>query len=111
MQPVVEIQVNGKVPWNVTQTPSGNFVAVCEPLGLAMEGYSLDDLFRNISEAIQLVMNDLLRAGELNQFLSAKGWRALNLVNVPTTDQPVAFSIPVELLMQAQRDSARAIRQ
>lgn len=110
MQAIVQIQVQGNVPWAVSRTPSGGYVAVCEPLGLAMEGNSLDDLFLNISEAVQLVMNDLLRAGELDQFLRARGWHASPSGKLPATG-PVEFQVPIELLMQAQRDSARAIRQ
>jgi predicted RNase H-like HicB family nuclease len=110
MQATIAIQVHGKIQWTVSQTQTGGFLAVCEPLGLAMEGDSLDDLYRNLSEAIQLVMNDLLRSGELDQFLRARGWHATPTQNVPTTG-PVAFNVPVELLIQAQRDSARAIRQ
>jgi len=77
-----------------------------------MQGSSLDDLYVNISEAVQLVMNDLLRSGELDQFLRDHGWTAMPLVQgQPVGVTPVTFDVPIELVIQAQRDSARAIRQ
>ncbi len=113
MKPDVGIRVNAKVQWTVTKTAAGNFVAVCEPLGIAMEGSSLDDLYANISEAIQLVLNDLLREGELDQFLKERGWTAVPFPggSKKNDDGPVAFDVPIELVMDAARDSARTIRQ
>jgi len=112
VQPTISIQVNGRVQWAVSRSPEGEFVALCAPLGLAMQGSSLDDLYANISEAVQLVMNDLLRAGELDQFLRDHGWTAMPFApNQVIGVAPVAFDVPIELVIQAQRDSARAIRQ
>lgn len=105
------IRVNAKVQWLVSRSSEGNFVAMCEPLGIAMEGSSLDDLYANISEAIQLVMNDLLRSGELDEFLREKGWTAVPIPRGARGDGPIPFEVPIELVMQAARDSARAIRQ
>ena len=108
---VVTIQIQGQIQWSVSQSAEGRYVAVCEPMGIAMEGATLDDLVANINESIQLVMNDLLRSGELDDFLRAQGWRTAATVKRSHTGGPVSFDVPIHLVMQAQRDSARAIRQ
>ena len=62
--------------WQVRKTESGNFIATCEPIGLASQGKDELDLYLNIHEAVQLVLNDLLKNGQLDGFLRAKGWQA-----------------------------------
>lgn len=105
---VITIQVNGRVQWEVGRTGAGNWLGVCRPLGLTMEGESLDDLFKNIEESVQLLMLDLLETGELEGFLQHRGWTAL-----PTGPQqgPVEFQVPYDLLVRTARDSARTLLQ
>lgn len=105
---VITIQVNGQVQWEVGRTGAGRWLGVCRPLGLTMEGDSLDDLFRNIEESVQLMMSDLFETGELERFLQHRGWSAL-----PTGPQqgPVEFQVPTELLVRTARDSARSLLQ
>jgi predicted RNase H-like HicB family nuclease len=104
------IKIDTKLQWLVSKTPSGAYVAVCPPLGIASQGTDQVDLWLNIQESIQLVLNDLLVNGELHSFLRDKGWKA---VPVPRRrgDSPYPFEVPMELVMQRQsrRGSARAI--
>lgn len=106
------IKIETKLLWMVAQQPSGALVAECEALGLVSEGSNRLDLWQNINESIQLVMNNLLRCGELDDFLRSHGWKS---VPVPgdATDGPVPFEVPIELVHQeqARRDSARAAYQ
>jgi len=100
--------IQGKVQWNVSEQESGRFVAVCEPLGVALEGNDMNDLHACIREAIQLVMTDLLNSGQLESFLLARGWRPSHALPNPG-QEPVFFEPPIELLIQrSARDRARA---
>jgi hypothetical protein len=101
--------IQGKVQWSITEQPSGRFVGVCEPLGIALEGTDMNDLHACIREAIQLVMSDLLRNGQLESFLLARGWRTASALPDPR-HEPVHFEPPIELLIQqaaAAHDSQR----
>ena len=100
--------IQGSVQWTVTPQTSGAFVAVCDPLGIALEGSDMNDLHACIREAIQLVMTDLLKNGELDSFLRARGWRTAAQLPVPG-QEPVYFEPPIELLIQGPaRDRPRA---
>lgn len=104
---MIRIEVNGNVTWRVAKSSEGNWVAVCDPLNLTMEGASLDELHANIAEALNLLMSELLETGELETFLKNRGWRA-----VPVGDQqgPMEFNVPYELLVRPL-DQARALLQ
>lgn len=103
---VVKIEAN--IEWQVTKTPGGTLVAVCDSLGLTSEGADDLDLWLNINESMQLVLNNLLQCGELNQFLHARGWRAKTEIR-SHGDSRIPFDVPFELIKQQQnrRDSAR----
>lgn len=96
------IKIQARLSWAVRETPSGYLVAKCEPLGLASQGKDKLDLWLNIQESIQLVLNHLLQKGELEAFLRARGWESTPLPR-GATDGPVPFDVPVELLMQQAR--------
>lgn len=101
--------IQGSVQWSVTAQASGRFVGVCKPLGIALEGTDMNDLHACIREAIQLVMTDLLKSGQLESFLLARGWRPATALPDPN-HEPVHFEPPIELLIQqaaAARDSQR----
>ena len=107
MRKIIRIQVDGQVQWQVCKTDTGHWVAMCEPFGLTMEGESLDELYDNIGESVQLLFEDLLDDGELDSFLKARGWTAQPLE--VEKDGGVEFAVPFELLVQSGRDSAHTI--
>jgi predicted RNase H-like HicB family nuclease len=107
---MIVIKVETQLQWQVRRTRSGSFVAVCEPLGLASEGTDQLDLWMNIQESINLVLNDLFKNGELQTFLQSKGWKTTSLPREHASG-PYPFEVPIELIMQqAQRGPARAAR-
>ena len=76
-------------------------------MNLVVEAESLDELYSVIDEAIQLMLVDLLRDNELEQFLREHGWHARN---VPLRVKPenVKFDVPWELIAEgAKNDSER----
>ena len=108
MPDMFPIKIKAKLQWVVTRTPSGALVGVCAPLGLASQGKDQLDLWLNIQESLQLVLNDLLRNGELDEFLRVRGWRVMTSLPSKASVGPVPFDVPFELISQAQHDSARA---
>lgn len=106
---VTRIKVEGQIPWEVATSKSGRLVAVCRAMGLTMEGDTLDELYARINDGIQLVMRDLMEAGELDSFLRKRGWKRgpMKTKNVGR----VEFDVPIELLIRSGRDKARTLLQ
>jgi len=109
MLQVVKIQVNGQIGWRVAKSAAGRWVGVCPELGLAMEGATLDELFANVNDAVQLLMKDLMESGELDAFLQSRGWN--KEVSGPQQQAgQLEFEVPIELLVRSN-DSARTLLQ
>jgi predicted RNase H-like HicB family nuclease len=108
MKHVIQIEVKAQVQWRVGQSDAGNWIGVCEPLKMTMEGSTLDELQQNIHQSIQLLMEDLMETGELDAFLRDHGWRA---IPGPQQHGSVEFQVPYELLVRHPRDSARTLLQ
>jgi hypothetical protein len=87
-------------------TTSKRWIGECQPMGLIMEADSLDELHSVIDEAMQLLLLDLLRDNELDQFLREHGWRAQD-VPMEARPEDVKFSVPWELIAEGTRDSER----
>ena len=102
----VEINVQTTLEWAASPSKSCNrWIAECEALGIAMEGETLDELHSLIDEACFALFHDLLNDGELDQFLRARGWTAVNLPNGPVDDH-VEFSVPWNLVTRGNTDGA-----
>src|ERR1017187_5257936 len=97
MKRVIRIDVKTELQWQIGRSSAAQWIGVCPPLGLTMEGESLDDLLQNINESVQLLLVDLLETGELNEFLRHRGWRALPAD--PQQQGPVEFDVPYNLLV------------
>lgn len=82
------------------------WVAVCSELGLATEDKSLDELYESVLETMELLFRDLAKEGDLDEFLSERGWRYSGDINVP---EP-RFFIPWQITMAAgQNDPVPAV--
>jgi predicted RNase H-like HicB family nuclease len=99
--------------WKLEQTREGNWVGVCQPLGLSVEGGDREELAASIDETVQMMFADLLKSGELDAFLHSQGWK-MQPVALPATrarsGQP-HFEVPIELLYTDHSGSARSTRQ
>lgn len=109
MLQIVRIQVNGQVQWEVAKSAAGSWIGLCRPLGLTMEGPTLDDLFTNINHAMQLMLTDLMESGELQEFLRSRGWKAESMG--PQKPGQVEFEMPIGFNFGSPRDSARNLLQ
>ena len=76
----IVIEVESTLEWTATQSPTNHkWVAECEPLGLSMEGDSLDELHGLIPEACFALFVDLFENSEIERFLRERGWQAANI--------------------------------
>jgi hypothetical protein len=102
----VNIMLNGKLEWRASQSASSKrWIGVCDPLNLAMEAESLDELHSVIHEATNALMHDLLSDNELAAFLKERGWTA---DNIPAGDSKyVDFSVPWELIAEGSHGPER----
>ena len=95
---LVRQQGQATVKWNTTKsTQSKRFVALCEPMNLALEANSLDEIYSLIPEAIHLLMHDLLADNEIQPFLREIGWQFPGELPKPTED--VRIEVPWELIV------------
>jgi predicted RNase H-like HicB family nuclease len=74
MQHIVRFELNSRLEWRVFRSRNENWVAVCDPLSLTLEGETWQDLTANIGEGLQLLFQDLLETGELADFLKRHEW-------------------------------------
>lgn len=77
-------------------------IAVCDPLGLAVEAESEEELQSLMQESLHLLFTDLIADNEFDQFLSEKGWSSNRTPDL--TDEEVHFQVPMELVMLAGRN-------
>lgn len=91
------IQVQAQLAWLMQPTHRGRRVmAVCEPLGIAMEGDTEEELRSLIPEAIHLLMCDLLADNEFDAFLKERGWTSTKKAD--GSDGDVQFDVPWRLV-------------
>lgn len=100
------ITVNATLSWRAQRGAESGWVAFCDPLGLATEAETLDELHSLIPEAIHLLMVDLFEDNELDAFLKARGWQTSEVQAVSNDDRPIR--VPWELSIAGEDGRARA---
>ncbi len=68
------VQVQAKLQWRAFRGRSGNWVAICDPLALTVQSNTWAHLMEDIAETLNAMFTDLLKSGELEQFLRDRGW-------------------------------------
>lgn len=109
MAQVRVVHVNAQVQWIFTQdTESGYWVAICDPLGLTVEGHTHAEMRQHIDEALNLVLSNMVKTGEIDRFLRERGWQAQNLPTPEQMDERLTFDVPIELIMQRGNNNGSA---
>lgn len=62
------------ISWIAFPGDEQGWIATCEPLGLMLDGSSLDELHSLIPETMNLLFADLIEDGDLEKFLIERGW-------------------------------------
>jgi predicted RNase H-like HicB family nuclease len=100
-----KIDIEAHLQWTEGQDEeSGHLVACCEALNLVMSGVDREDLRTNIAETLNLFFAALLREGELDEFLQARGWRR-SAVPAGIDQDDVEINVPWELVAASNRGS------
>jgi predicted RNase H-like HicB family nuclease len=105
---IVRVDVNANLQWAVLQAKGGNWVAVCDPLGLTVQGETWAELMEDIGHTLDALLRDLLSTNELNRFLHDHGWKLL--AAIPNRPEDVRFDVPFIPAMMAPNGQARELR-
>lgn len=102
------VRVDANLNWAVVQGKGGNWVAVCDPLGLTVQGETWAELMEDIGHALDALLKDLLSTHELDKFLHDHGWTPS--IAIPSHPDDVRFDVPFAAMM-ANSGQTRAVRQ
>jgi len=106
---MTRITIDGQLIWKYAQNrESGNWVAVCPELHIAVEGETFRDLMETVNESIDSIFADLLSTGRLDTFLRAHGWAPVSEL-VPRNSRNPRFDIPLETHRVPVRDLEEAL--
>ena len=105
---IVQVEGQVRLPWAVTRAKGGNWVAVCQPLGLTIQSDTWAHLMEDIAQALNALFVDLIQEGELDRFLREHGWRLVG--PVPSKPDEAWFDVPFEPTRMTDRDLEIALR-
>ena len=99
MEPsTINVEINAKLQWRLERTPSGALLAICDAIGLTLEGENEDEVRSLIAEGLHFFFLGHLDDGTLASFLRSKGWTPSQ--PIPRAVLPsdvVRFDVPWEL--------------
>ena len=85
-----------------TKRPKGRWVGMCDDLDIVVEADNLEELISMFQESVELLFEDLMEKGDLDQFLSEKGWGE----RYGSKEKPTEFSnIPIDLLASIRNNN------
>lgn len=106
------VRVETLLEWKVLQGKGGNWVAVCNPLKLTVQGETWAELMEDIGHTLNAVLTDLLSTNELPRFLQDHGWQiAGGVVPQPARSEDVRFDVPFIPAMMGANDPQRHVCQ
>jgi predicted RNase H-like HicB family nuclease len=103
----VIVRIDAKLACNVRQARGGNWVAICDPLGLTVQSETWTELMEDIGLTIDAMLKDLLNSRELDQFLKERGWKLLN--PIPSTPKDLRFDLPFFPVMMGSDGPQRSL--
>ena len=100
------VRIEGTVEWTIQPAEGGCYVGICDSLGLTLQADTWADMTDEIGNVQATLFRDLCAEGELDQFLTAHGWRAIGDVY-----EGAVFDLPfLPQLVAASDDSASLSR-
>jgi len=89
---VTVVRIDTTVNWKTLRAKGGNWVAVCDPLGLTIQAETYVNLMEDIGFTLDAVLNDLLNSNELDTFLRDHGWELIG--TIPARKTGIRFDVP-----------------
>jgi hypothetical protein len=106
---VVRVEVEGQVLWKCLRAKGGNYVAVCDPLGLTVQSPTWGELMEDINSTLDAMLRDLLETNDLDRFLRSHGWQISG--PLPMRPAEVRFDLPFIPQLVDANGSQRVLRQ
>lgn len=101
------VRIEANIAFQALQNQDGVWTAVCDPLGLTVEGESWGDLWRAVEETLNIMLRDLFNRNELTTFLSARGW---TMVRPPEKkSNRLKFDVPFRVDRVAANESGQRV--
>ena len=104
------IKIEANVAWKFFRATGGNWVAVCDPLGLTVQSDTYANLMEDIALTLNALLKDLLEERELDKFLLDRGWRSVQGI-IPTAPDDVYFDVPFAATRAVDSDSQAPVYQ
>ena len=104
---VTRVEGRGQLVWTSVRAKGGNWVAVCESLGLTIQSETWVHLMDDIAHALNALFTDLLQEGELDRFLRERGWQIIG--PSPSKPDDTWFDVPFSA-RATDRDPQVALR-
>jgi hypothetical protein len=105
---IVRLNINN-LQWKLLRdVPSGNWVAVCDQLGITMGGETFTELQECIGEGLNALFLDLLRDNQMDEFFRERGWSLVPLKPDDAEGQDIKFDVPWFLTQATENDSANS---
>jgi len=86
------VKIEGNTEWKCFRAKGGNWVAVCDPLGLTIQSETWANLMEDIAHTLNAMFKDLLKSDELARFLRDRGWRLVG--KMPSKPVDIWFDVP-----------------
>lgn len=86
------VKIKGNTEWKCLRAKGGDWVAICDPLGLTIQSETWATLMDDIAHTLNAMFSDLLKSGELASFLRDRGWRPVG--RIPTKPGDIWFDFP-----------------
>lgn len=90
----ITVKIQADLSWQVCKTSIGSIVAVCDPIGLSLEGDSEEEVRSLIAEGLDCFFRDHLEDGSLERFLMTKGWSSDSIPKNISEGDVVRFDVP-----------------
>ncbi len=103
------VRINAKLAWKVQPAQGGNYVAICKPLGLAIQSETWSNLMEDIALTLDAMLKDLLESNDLDKFLRDHGWTLVG--SIPNRREDLHFDLPFFPVMMGSHGSKRNLHQ
>jgi predicted RNase H-like HicB family nuclease len=99
--------VQGEIVWKICRDKvSGQWIGVCDPIGLTASGDTYSEAVENCNHAMDIVFKDLLSSGDLEEFLNLRGWKTVDVDSLQGEDGGI--DAPFRIETDLAHDSAAA---
>ncbi len=92
MPMVTVIRIQANLQWKCFAGRGGNWIGVCDPLKLTVQGDTWAELMEDIGHTLDAMLKDLLKSNELHTFMRDHGWTTIG--QIPAQPKSVRFDVP-----------------